>query len=166
VNHLKRLGLAAALLAGLATAVGTAPSFAAGSSVAGPQDLQPPPCSTSGSPVATYPGANGLAELDIWWDPAHESNCAEMVHRGAAYGRVALTEVDLYVCAGDTPGQFCETLPQGTPYSASDQGNYSYYAGPVSVLGAGHCIYAVGYFTWSSGSYSIQTSTNDYGTSC
>lgn len=166
MSYLKRLGLVAALLAGLATAIGAGPSFAAESSVVGPQDLQPPPCSTSGQPVATYPGADGFAELDIWWDAAHGSNCAEMVHRGAAYGHAAFTEVDLYTCATDTPGQFCSPLGQGTPYSASDQGGYSYYAGPVSVLAAGHCIYAVGYLNWGGGSYGIQTSTSDSGTSC
>jgi hypothetical protein len=162
VNNLRRIGLAAALLVALVTGIGAVPASAA------PTGVLPgmPACSTNDLVGRFTAGGGGLAELDLYWDGTHKTNCVKMVHLGASYGHAAFTEVEIYTCQTDTAGQVCYVISEIPPYHGSDYGNYSSYAGPASVTGAGHCIYAAGFLTWNGTTYEIETDVNGKATHC
>jgi hypothetical protein len=76
-----------------------------------------------------------------FYDPSSGDNCAVNVKTGSLYGTPTLTKVKLSVCANSAPATYCSgwNLPsQEDP--TDDNTLYSYYAGPVKVPGAGHCI--------------------------
>ena len=156
---LRRFGLTAALLVVLATAIGVGPASA--STLPGM-----PACST-GDLVGRYTaGGGGLAELDLFWDATHKTNCAEMVHLGAAYGHTSYGYVEISTCQGDTPRQACVLISATAPYYGYDAGSYAYFAGPASVTGAGHCIAVTGDLDWNGKTYVITSDPNNYGVHC
>lgn len=90
----------------------------------------------SGSPYpATTPSGAVFSYVHLYWDGSTGTNCAVNVKTGSLYGTPTLTEVSLRECAEDTPGGNCDQI-----YAQGDNQIYSYYAGPVHVPGAGHCI--------------------------
>ena len=159
MKNLRRFGLTAALLLTLATGIGVGPASAS-------PDPGMPACST-GDLVGRYTaGGGGVAELDLFWDATHKTNCAEMVHLGAAYGHAASTLVEIYTCQGDTPGQACNAISSSPPYFGSDDGSYAYFAGPASVTGAGHCVSALGVMNFNDTPYMINSDPNHHGVHC
>jgi hypothetical protein len=159
---LRRIGLTAAAVAALAVGLSATPASATGTGV-----LPSMPACSLNDLVGRYTdGGGGLAELDLYWDAAHQTNCVEMVHLGAAYGRAATTGVAIATCETDTSGQLCTAISGKPPYYGSDYGNYAYHAGPASVTGAGHCIYAAGTLALDGTTYVIATAPNSEATHC
>ena len=159
MKHLKRIGLTAALLVTLVAGLGSAPASA--SKLPGM-----PTCSATNLVGHYTAGGGGLAELDLYWDAAHRTNCVKMAHLGAAYGHAAHTNVQIFTCTTNTAGQTCYVLSENPPYYGSDDGNYEYYAGLASVTGSAHCIYAAGFLDWGGRTYKIETSSTGAGTHC
>jgi len=123
------------------TALGLSFGLAASASAGTTPNM--PACSTaSGNLIDQYGVAGGYAKLYLYYDAARGTNCAKMVHQGAAYGRAARTMVQLWTCTTRQAGKECFRLSSDAPYYGRDAGNYSYYAGPVSVRAANRCIYA------------------------
>jgi hypothetical protein len=98
----------------------------------------------SGSPydVATASGAV-YSSVHLYWDGSTGTNCAVNVKTGGLYGTPTYTDVTLASCAEDGPegadaaqctAATSRTDPPGTGTA------YGYYAGPVQVPGAGHCL--------------------------
>ncbi|WP_370949453.1 hypothetical protein AB5J62_18440 [Amycolatopsis sp. cg5] len=81
-------------------------------------------------------GGGTVAELDIYFNGTTGVNCARMNHVGVTYGKKYFTMVYIGVCKETSPGPTC-TITQND----SDEGNYTHYAGPVSVAARKHCIY-------------------------
>lgn len=70
-----------------------------------------------------------LGYLNVYWDSSTGQNCAVLNSASSDWGQTKWMSVDLYEA--------------GNPYNdQSDNNYYKYYAGPVSVPGAGRCIYA------------------------
>ncbi|MFE0459043.1 hypothetical protein ACFW1A_07235 [Kitasatospora sp. NPDC058965] len=116
-------------MAGAVTVAGTSSASAAGWGCSGSE--------VSGSPYPTRtPSGAVFSYVHLYWDGSTGRNCAVNVKTGSLYGTPSLTEVSLSECAaGDTPGGNCEQIA-----ADGDNNIYSYYAGPVSVPAAGHCI--------------------------
>ena len=136
-DTMRRLALTAALglaAASAATVVTAGPASAAGWGCAGNE--------VSGSPYAVIAMPGGVySYVHLFYDPSSGDNCAVNVKTGSLYGTPTLTKVKLSVCANSAPATYCSgwNLPsQEDP--TDDNTLYSYYAGPVKVPGAGHCI--------------------------
>ena len=161
MKHLKRIGLTAALLVTLVIGFGVAPASA---------ELRSgmPTCTVSANNLVGHytSGGGGFAELDLYWDATHHTNCVKMVHQGAAVAQFAQTEVYIWTCQGDTAGQVCNIISDNLPYYGYDFGRYKTFAGVASVSSAGHCIYATGLITWGGTTYAISTTTNGTGSHC
>lgn len=86
--------------------------------------------------------ANAYGELDLYYSATSAgTTCAKMVHQGSTYGVASDTMVNVIKCKQTVPGNLCTAALIGP----SDEGNYAYYAGPVSITGtAGHCVNAYG----------------------
>ncbi|MFD5661369.1 hypothetical protein [Streptomyces hirsutus] len=81
----------------------------------------------------------------LYYDSSTGKNCAAMASTSAGgYGVKKPMTLHLRVCSqrSDTGG--C-TVTDG----AIDSGSYAYYAGPVSVKAAGHCIWILGTVTYN-----------------
>jgi len=130
---------AAACLAGAATAalVVSTPASAG--------DRGACPGSLIESINATWLGKK-YGELDVYYDAATGRNCAKMNHSGSAWGKRTWTGVQVTICAQKRPGNGCRPIAAGTAGSVQENGNFRYYAGPVSptASGRGHCISASG----------------------
>ncbi|MFE0459042.1 hypothetical protein ACFW1A_07230 [Kitasatospora sp. NPDC058965] len=122
-------------MAGAVTIGGAASASASGWGCSGNE--------VSGSPyrVSTTTGSV-YSYVHLFYDPSSGNNCAVNVKTGNLYGTPTLTKVKLSVCSETAPSiNSCSgwNLPsQEDP--TNDTTLYSYYAGPVSVPGAGHCI--------------------------
>lgn len=95
----------------------------------------------SGSQIDSYTvktsGGTQYGTIFLYYDSSTGKNCAASVRTSAGgYGTSAWMNVNLYKCAETTPGNGCTT----TSVQDHDAGNYAYYAGPVEVSAAGHCI--------------------------
>jgi hypothetical protein len=112
-------------------------------------------CTSSlGSLIESDPiksGSTTLGYLNVYYNSANGYNCAETTSASATYGVSKFTSVWIYTCTQTSPGSTCTARSEYAPYMAVDQGNYSYYAGPVGVNGSGHCIYAWGEIDWTGG---------------
>ncbi|WP_326605008.1 hypothetical protein [Streptomyces sp. NBC_01800] len=93
----------------------------------------------SGSLIDSYSMKNGSTTWGttyLYYDSSTGNNCAVAVKGSAGYaGTATQTTVYLQRCASSTPGN-CG----GIEKTSSDVGNYTSYAGPVSLNAAGHCI--------------------------
>ncbi|MFN8096829.1 MAG: hypothetical protein U0Q21_00855 [Dermatophilaceae bacterium] len=96
----------------------------------------------SGSLIQLSPikyGTTTIGELAVYYNSATGRNCARTNHSGVTWGKRLPTDATLWECKETRPGQLCTKIAQ-----SNDRDYYSYYAGPVSVPGAGHCIVAYG----------------------
>jgi hypothetical protein len=86
-----------------------------------------------------------VGELDVYWNPATERNCAITLHAGRTWGKELDTGVRLSRCAKSVKaGDYCETDPDEDKPWVKDDGAFLYQAGPVSLKAAGRCIFAEG----------------------
>lgn len=109
-----------------------------------------PACSTaSGNLIDSYTVPNAPAALYLYYDAARGTNCAKLQHLSSSYGAARQTMVELWTCTTSTAGAECFLVSSSAPYYGHDDGNYAYYAGPVSVRAANRCIYARGYMDWN-----------------
>lgn len=95
----------------------------------------------SGSIVGHYPlkyNGTTIGELAVYWDGSR--NCARMNHIGPTYGKSLRTTVFIVACRETSPSSRCTY--NGSP--DTDDGTYSYYAGPVYASAAKRCIHAAG----------------------
>ena len=85
------------------------------------------------------------------------TNSACFYHRGAAYGGMSLTGVQVARCSQRSgEGRTCDI----TALSAPDEGDYKYYAGPVGVTGtANYCVSAKGWLQWGGTVYTVDSGT-------
>ena len=149
-HHLRRAALFAAVLAtagttGLAAA---APAQAATS------------CSGTVTYSETVPRTgSAVGELVIYYNTSNGgTNSACFYHRGAAYGVMTLTGVQVVRCSQRSgEGRTCTIAA----ISAPDEGDYKYYAGPVGVTGtANYCVAARGWIQWGSSTvYTVDSGT-------
>jgi hypothetical protein len=96
----------------------------------------------SGTRIYTFhmrAGTTTIAELRVFYNSSTGRNCAMTVHVGPTVGKKMPTQVALDSCLETQPDSVCTPTE-----SAWDDGEYSYYAGPVSVYGRGHCIDVAG----------------------
>jgi hypothetical protein len=150
INHYVRR--AALFAAGLAT-VGTVGLAAA----------SPAQAATSCSGTVTYSepvsrAGSVIGELVIYYNSSNGgTNSACFYHRGAAYGEMSLTGVQIARCAQRSgEGRTCTIAA----LSAPDEGDYKYYAGPVGVTGtANYCVAAKGWMQWGSSVYTVDSGT-------
>jgi len=97
----------------------------------------------SGSLIDSYPVVNygsTWGHVYLYYSSSTGKNCAVTVKNSNGYeGTATDTAIFLDRCTGTTPGH-CGSISK----SVDDQGYYSYYAGPVSLYAAGHCIQIIG----------------------
>ena len=81
-----------------------------------------------------------VAYVEIYWDASTGQNCAMLVSSSATWGISKYMDIHMIECESDTPQRAydCVVVPGQNP---DNGGDFSYYAGPISVNGAGHCIY-------------------------
>jgi hypothetical protein len=119
-------------------------------------------CSSSlGTLIETDPikaGSTTLGYLNVYYNGSNGYNCAETTSATATYGTSKYMQAALITCTQTSPSSTCTPRSENNgPYYASDEGSYSYYAGPVGVNGSGHCIMAFGEIDWKGGDYTINT---------
>ncbi|WP_030443188.1 hypothetical protein [Actinoplanes subtropicus] len=104
-------------------------------------------------------GGSVIGELVIYYNTSNGgTNSACFYHRGAAYGGMSLTGVQIARCSQRSgEGKTCDIAA----LSAPDEGDYKYYAGPVGVTGtANYCVAARGYLQWGTGNvYVVDSGT-------
>jgi hypothetical protein len=95
-------------------------------------------------------GGKKVGELDVYYNSATGKNCARMNHAGSTWGKKLKTRAWIGICSETTPGD--KTCHYDPSTDAVDNGNYRYYAGPVTTKtsAAGRCIAASGYL-WIGG---------------
>jgi lipoprotein-anchoring transpeptidase ErfK/SrfK len=93
-------------------------------------------------------GSTVLGYVNIYYNSSNGYNCMETTSASATYGVSKVMDAYIVTCKETSPSTSCIDISESAPYYADDEGNYSYYAGPVGVYGAGHCIYASGYIYW------------------
>ncbi|SRR5579884_384239 len=101
------------------------------------------PC--SGSLISTNSITSNRAEigeLDVYYDSSTGKNCAITQSGNQSWGVRKSMTVFLSICQQAGPGWGCNP-------SVFDSGNYSYYAGPVSLSARGQCIEATGSIQWN-----------------
>ncbi|WP_269855371.1 hypothetical protein [Streptomyces sp. RPT161] len=97
----------------------------------------------SGTQIDSYPvttnGGTQYATIYLYYDSATGTNCAVTVATSAGgYGTAEPTMAYITRCSGTTISS-CQNQ-----VNSFDQGNYQYYAGPVSINAAGYCIMVTG----------------------
>ena len=100
-------------------------------------------CASLGTNIETEPlkyNGTTYGYLNLYYNSANGYNCAETVSSSATNGVSKFMYVELDVCTQTSPGGNCTVQSYNKPYYDVDQGTYSYYAGPVGVYGAGHCL--------------------------
>lgn len=97
------------------------------------------------SKYATYNGTN-VGLLRVFYNASTGNNCAQFEHVGPSVGQTRYTSVVLQRCSQTNPGNGCTVTAQ-----QSDAGQYSSYAGPVSVYAPGNCVQAAGEIYWGGG---------------
>lgn len=124
-------------------------------------DVNAPATSTAaaancgGSLLRSYPlNYNGtkIGELAVYFDGSR--NCARMNHAGPTYGVPLRTTAFIVACRETTPGPRCTY--DGTP--DTDDGTYSYYAGPVYASARNKCIHAAGDIYYAGAKRHVQVS--------
>ena len=99
----------------------------------------------SGSEIDTYAvktsGGTQYATIHLYYDSSSGNNCAVTVATAAGgYGTADTTMVNISVCSGTT----LTSCVSGEITHKAQAGNFQYYAGPVSVYAANHCILVSG----------------------
>ncbi|GAA1940473.1 hypothetical protein [Kitasatospora viridis] len=104
----------------------------------------------SGTLIDTYPAYNGgtvWANVYLYYDSSTGDNCAVTQSTSAGgYGVSKPMNVYLTRCNETTQSNTCTT--SSVNQTVHDAGNYAYYAGPVSINAAGHCILVSGEETY------------------
>lgn len=96
--------------------------------------------------VVAYPGGDLYGRYYLYYDSSTGVNCGVTVATSTGgYGvpKPMIAEID--VCGTSTAGNSCNPIVTAD----DDRGNYSNYAGPVSVKAAGRCIAIFGAITWN-----------------
>ncbi|MFF8989706.1 hypothetical protein ACF09H_07085 [Streptomyces sp. NPDC014983] len=125
----KVLGTLATTAAVVASGVILAPAASAGTYGCGGSEIDSYAVKTN--------GGTQYATVHLFYDSSTKRNCAVNVATSAGgYGTSGFMLLHLAECSGITLSS-CTDSPITTD---DDGGNYSYYAGPVSVPAAGHCI--------------------------
>ncbi|MEV6111230.1 hypothetical protein AB0L59_01630 [Streptomyces sp. NPDC052109] len=130
-----------AILASVAAVIGFSILSAPAASAAG--------YGCSGNQIDSYSvktsGGSQYATIYLYYDSSTGKNCAVTVSTSAGgYGSSKPMGAWLYVCTQTSPSGTCSTTT-----TQGDSGNYAYYAGPVSVYAAGHCILVDGSDQWN-----------------
>ncbi|MFC8392220.1 hypothetical protein [Streptomyces sp. NPDC057238] len=112
----------------------------------------------SGSLISTYPvkDNSGVSRGNVYlyYNSSTGYNCAATVKNSAgAYGTPTLTNVTLDRCKAGTSGSSCYSEKKVT-----DEGLYSYYAGPVSLSASDRCISIYGLILGSWGTAQVSRS--------
>jgi len=113
-------------------------------------------CGSLGSLIESdnfYSNGTKIGELDVYYNGSTGNNCAYTRSGGPTWGVSKSMLVQIQACAQTSPSPNCNAIAWD-----QDDGNYSYYAGPVGVHGQGHCIFASGEMNWNGHLY--YTSTN------
>jgi hypothetical protein len=149
----------------LAPALGIVVLLGALIQATGPAAAATGPCAGSRiAHIGAYESGTILSWLNIYWDSSTGKNCARDDKDSAAstYGYPGLADVWLARCSQSTQGNTCTVVAQ----VEDSQWTYKYYAGPVYMPAAGHCIDS---FTITQGVvqrpvdgdlYQVQTSPN------
>ena len=123
-----------------------------GLSLAGASDAAATQTSTScvgtlvqDTPLIGEQSGKTLGYAELYWDASTGQNCAMTVSSSATWGIPKDMGVWLTRCLTDTPSSETVCAPENsnTP-SKYDDNTYSYYAGPVSIPGAGYCVTFMG----------------------
>ncbi|MFD6494652.1 hypothetical protein ACFV99_39395 [Streptomyces sp. NPDC059944] len=143
----KALGMLAGIIAIMASGVIFAPT----ASAAG--------YGCAGSEIDTYPvktsGGTQYATIHLFYNSSTGNNCAVTVATTAGgYGTSDTTMVNISVCSGTT----LTSCVGGAITNKAQVGEFQYYAGPVSVSAANHCILVSG-----SRDHNGATAGNQYG---
>lgn len=80
-------------------------------------------------------GKTTVGSMALYYNASTGMNCARTNHGGVTWNKKTYTLIEIYACKNTTPGRNCVLGKH-----AIDSGNYSKYAGPVSVYGKGKCI--------------------------
>ena len=97
----------------------------------------------SSTKYVTYNGTR-IGALKVFYNGSTGNNCAQFEHVGPAAGVTRYTSVLLQRCSQVNPGNGCTVTAQ-----QFDEGNYSSYAGPVSVYAPNNCVRAYGEIYWA-----------------
>lgn len=106
-------------------------------------------------------GKTTVGSMALYYNASTGRNCARTNHGGVTWDKKTYTLIEIYTCKNHTPGRNCDLDKH-----ASDHGNYSRYAGPVSVYGRGKCIAVHANIWWKgdatvySGGYSSLQTTH------
>ena len=105
----------------------------------------------SGGLVGSYPvtAPNGVVfgYFYIWFDNASGQNCAATIKTvNSGYGTASAVKATISKCGQTAPAANC-TKVAGT--TATDQGNFAKFAGPVKVAAVKTCINGSGSITWN-----------------
>jgi hypothetical protein len=106
---------------------------------------------------AVYSGSTKIGELDVYYNSSTGDNCAEFQSLGSSRGVAKNMYVSITVCQQTTSSSTCTPISSSNA-TRSDNGTYQYYAGPVGVYGAGHCIRSSGGMVWKGVTYQTATS--------
>lgn len=115
------------------------------------------PAITSGScsgtlveeePVNLSQSFTNVGYLNLYWDGSTGRNCATVTSSSVDWGVAKPMGVTIYQCAGDVPCSPPYNMQVSDP-AGGGLANYAYYAGPVSVPGAGHCVWAGAGISWN-----------------
>jgi hypothetical protein len=143
MKRLVQLSLIAALLVFSALAIPTTNTSVAHAATVTP-NTDTTHCASLGTNIETEalttPNGFTLGYLKIYYNSANGYNCAETVSSSATYGKQKYMYVQLMVCKETSPSNTCTPISYNPPYNDYDMASYYYYAGPVGVYGAGHCI--------------------------
>jgi hypothetical protein len=132
VRKLAPVAAAVLAMAGAATVAGTTSASAAPAGGWGCTGNE-----VSDSPYAVRtPSGAVFSYVHLYWNGSTGKNCAVNVKTGSLYGIATNTGLVITECVEDTPGGNCNPLGKDDPQN----GNFRYYAGPVSVSGVGHCV--------------------------
>lgn len=85
------------------------------------------------APLAEYNGQR-IGAIELYYDAATGNNCARLMHGGWLWGVSAYTSLYLHIC--DANGRNCRSI--------HDNGDYRYYAGPLTAYGRNRCVSASG----------------------
>ncbi|MEV8092746.1 serine/threonine-protein kinase [Kitasatospora sp. NPDC085879] len=142
---------------GATGAPATTPGTGGAPATATPPKAPPAPATSagtygcSGGLVGSYPvtTASGVVfgYFYIWFDNASGKNCAATIKTvNSGYGTASAVSASISRCSQTTAAASCSTVAGTT---ATDQGNFAKYAGPVRVSAVKTCITAAGSITWA-----------------
>lgn len=161
MKRILSLGFIAVILAITALALPTARESTAHAAALAPATVTSQCTSSLGTLIETDPikaGSTTLGALNVYYNSANGYNCAETTSATATYGVSKYMQAALITCTQTSTSSTCTPRSENDgPYYASDEGSYSYYAGPVGVNGSGHCIMAFGEIDWKGGDYTVNT---------